>query len=308
MHLYQQRFETAPLRRAIVQTVTGNLVKVSSAERIEIFNGVNQIYKYLHTIYMNTEKYTVKENKYGKLILPKIGSGLCHRYLSEGKVWEQGTIDFIINNSNGYSVISAGTYIGDFLIAIHKYCKTVYCFECDPEQLYLTRENIDMNNINNCILSDKAIGDKNTTLRLKVSGEGWCGDWSDGDAMLGEKSFITKADDIINSIEVESVTLDSYFKNNNYEDKISIIQLDIEGYEINALVGAKDIIHKNKPIIVIEEGANHNRDNEFYKNFLKDLGYIFHDNKVGTTHIEDGRTLGFYNNILYIPELHSLIF
>jgi hypothetical protein len=39
--LYQRRFETAPRRGAIVQTVTGNLVEVSSAERIEIFNGVN---------------------------------------------------------------------------------------------------------------------------------------------------------------------------------------------------------------------------------------------------------------------------
>ena len=38
--LYIRRFETAPLRGALVQTVTGNLVAVSSAERIEIFNGV----------------------------------------------------------------------------------------------------------------------------------------------------------------------------------------------------------------------------------------------------------------------------
>ena len=45
--LYQRRFETAPRRGAIVQTVTGNLVEVSSAERIEIFNGVNnKISKY----------------------------------------------------------------------------------------------------------------------------------------------------------------------------------------------------------------------------------------------------------------------
>lgn len=257
---------------------------------------------------MNTEKYTVKENQYGKLMLPQIGSGLCHAYLYEGKVWEQGTIDFIINNSHGYSVISAGTYVGDFLIAIHKHCEKVYCFECEPEQLYLTQQNIELNNIKNCVLSDKAIGDKNTTLRLKVSGEGWCENWNDGDTMLGEKNFITKTDDIINSIEVESVTLDSYFKNNNYEDKISIIQLDIEGYEINALIGAKDIIQKNKPIIVIEEGSNHNCGSDFYINFLKDLGYIFHDNKVGTTHIQNGVTSGFYNVILYIPDLHTLNF
>jgi hypothetical protein len=40
-NLYQRRFETAPRRGAMVQTVTGNLVEVSSAVRIEIFNGVN---------------------------------------------------------------------------------------------------------------------------------------------------------------------------------------------------------------------------------------------------------------------------
>jgi hypothetical protein len=42
-YLNQRRFETAPLRGATVQTVTGNLVEISSAERIEIFNGVKNI-------------------------------------------------------------------------------------------------------------------------------------------------------------------------------------------------------------------------------------------------------------------------
>ena len=37
VYLYQRRFETAPLRGAIVQTVADNLVEVSSAGRIEIF-------------------------------------------------------------------------------------------------------------------------------------------------------------------------------------------------------------------------------------------------------------------------------
>jgi hypothetical protein len=60
-HLYQRRFETAPLRGAIVQTVTGNLVEVSSAERIEIFNGVNCIKKptkiTLNIQYYKNEKF-----------------------------------------------------------------------------------------------------------------------------------------------------------------------------------------------------------------------------------------------------------
>ena len=262
----------------------------------------------VNTLEIDTEKYILTENCYGKLILPKYGSGLCHKYLYEGKVWEQGTIDFIINNSKGESVISAGTYVGDFLIAIHNYCDKVYCFECDPEKYNITQKNIILNNITNCIISNNAIGDENTTVRLKTSASGWCGNWVDGNSMLGEMNFITKTDDTINTIEVQSVRLDTYFKNNNYNDKISIIQLDIEGYEINALIGSKDIIQNNKPIIIIEEGTHHNSGNEFYKNFLEDFGYIFHDNKVGTTHVINDMTYGFYNRILYIPELHKLIF
>ena len=53
-YLYQRRFETAPRRGAIVQTVTGNLVEVSSAERIEIFNGVKDIKLILSFIMINT--------------------------------------------------------------------------------------------------------------------------------------------------------------------------------------------------------------------------------------------------------------
>jgi serine/threonine protein kinase len=52
--LYQRRFETAPRRGAIVQTVAGNLVEVSSAERIEIFNGVKDpanLKKFIETNY-----------------------------------------------------------------------------------------------------------------------------------------------------------------------------------------------------------------------------------------------------------------
>jgi len=44
LNLNQRRFETAPLRGAIVQTATGNLVEVSSSVMIEIFNGVNAHY------------------------------------------------------------------------------------------------------------------------------------------------------------------------------------------------------------------------------------------------------------------------
>jgi len=43
-NLYQRRFETKPIRGAIVQTVIGNVLDVSSSERIEMFNGVKKFF------------------------------------------------------------------------------------------------------------------------------------------------------------------------------------------------------------------------------------------------------------------------
>jgi len=67
--LYQRRFETAPLRGAIVQTVTGNLVEVSSAERIEIFNGVNKLTKISNNLTKQTKQ--AKQSKPKQTVLVK---------------------------------------------------------------------------------------------------------------------------------------------------------------------------------------------------------------------------------------------
>ena len=39
-------------------------------------------------------------------------------------------------------------------------------------------------------------------------------------------------------------------------DNISLIKIDIEGHEIEALKGAEKIIKKNKPIIIFEQQEN----------------------------------------------------
>lgn len=64
----------------------------------------------------------------------------------------------------------------------------------------------------------------------------------------GIGSYVTENKDNLNYIEV--VTLDS-FLDQNAKDKISFIKLDIEGAEVEALKGMKDIIAKNKPKMAV---------------------------------------------------------
>lgn len=78
MNLYQRTFETAPPQGAIVQSVDGNLVEVSSAQRIEIFNGVKTI-KYENEEL--AEKYNINTKngkKHYKLIILIIASSAEH--------------------------------------------------------------------------------------------------------------------------------------------------------------------------------------------------------------------------------------
>jgi hypothetical protein len=51
-------------------------------------------------------------------------------------------------------------------------------------------------------------------------------------------------------------------------DDIDLMQLDLEGYEYDALVGAKETIERNKPVIIVECTTN---DIDL---FLSEFGYV----------------------------------
>jgi FkbM family methyltransferase len=55
--------------------------------------------------------------------------------------------------------------------------------------------------------------------------------------------------------------------------KIGAIKLDVENYETEALLGMRNLIRKNKPIIIFENSFSNNDYKIF--NFLKDAGYNY---------------------------------
>ena len=58
-----------------------------------------------------------------------------------------------------------------------------------------------------------------------------------------------------NKEEIETIRLDDFFANET--DNISLIKLDIEGYEEQALFGAEKIIKKFKPVLLISRYQDH---------------------------------------------------
>ena len=58
--------------------------------------------------------------------------------------------------------------------------------------------------------------------------------------------------------------------------KTSLIKLDIEGYELFGLMGARDILNKSRPYLIIETG--HYKEQGYSEkdvfDFIKNAGYI----------------------------------
>jgi FkbM family methyltransferase len=137
-------------------------------------------------------------------------------------------------------------------------------------------ETISLNNITNVKLFSDALGNYNGIAKLKVDERG---------IEMGPRSEMS--DD---GVEVKIVKLDSVIPK---DCKISLIHLDLEGYEFQALNGAKEIIERDKPIIVLEIDTRA----VDYNNFMSTLGYVTHKQLI----FNSNERMVFVNTV-YIPK------
>jgi len=170
--------------------------------------------------------------------------------------YEKETLDEIRNNLfNGAVFIDGGANIGFYSILVSKIVGPrgkVICFEpTDSSYVYLIK-NIKINRRKNVIVEKKAISDKDKNVFLKINKNS-----EENSIVKVPKIRIKNRKDII---KIQSITLDSYCKNKKLK-KIDLIKLDIEGQELEAIKGSKNIIKNNKNIkIIFELNIANNKD------------------------------------------------
>jgi FkbM family methyltransferase len=218
---------------------------------------------------------TIAKNQYGLYSIPKsVEYTYTAQLILEGGVHEDTTIEYI--KSVGGNIIHAGAGFGDFLPAL-KDCDSVWAFEPNDLMYKSSIETISLNNISNVKIFTYAIGEYDGTGVLKHIDE--------NGTEMGPRSEMS--DD---GVEVKIVKLDSIIPK---DCKISLIHLDLEGYEFQALNGAKEIIERDKPIIVLEIDTRA----VDYNNFMSKLGYVTHKQLV----FNSNERMVFVNTV-YIPK------
>lgn len=137
----------------------------------------------------------------------------------------------VIPNCDNQVFVDVGAYIGDTTldyIKIYNNYKKIYCYEITNYTMAILKNNL--GEYKNIVYKNKAASCENSIMYLKNS------------------LVNSSANQVDNNgeIEIETVSLD-----NDILEKIDMIKMDIEGSEYNALIGAKNHIINDNPILLI---------------------------------------------------------
>ena len=202
----------------------------------------------------------LKFNRYGvEFKIPtQTDPALDNFWRSHYMSWESDTYNDILPHlDSNKTFLDIGSWQGPISMIAQKTSKQCLCFEPDPIAYDMLVENININNFNNIIPVNKAVSNESSlSIGNDVLGGG-------GSSFLRQK----------NSTECSTISFEEILmKYGLNENNISVIKIDIEGYECELL---KDPILKE--INVHKHISLHGGFFNDTSKYVNDLKYFFGD-------------------------------
>ena len=151
------------------------------------------------------------------------------------------------------NVIHAGGNMGIYTLEFAKECENVYVFEPADENFAALALNCA--NVDNVFLYKAALGNEHKLINVvNETADKQCGAWK------------VKGSGKIPTLKIDDLNLDD----------VSIIHLDIEGYELYAIQGAENTIKRCKPLLsfeVLDHNNQYGYSIEELFNYVVSLGY-----------------------------------
>ena len=208
---------------------------------------------------INLEKFGFENSIHGKMMFPRNDAviGVCLREFGEFSENENILLSKFINNKD--TIIDVGANIGTQTLSFSEKVGNkgkVLAFEPQSHIAQCLNTNLTLNGINNVIVDNAAISKK-------------CG-WAkindkefEESGRYGEAGISKEGTTKIRTINLDEIDLDS----------CSLIKIDIEGHEWDAIQGGESFLKKHKPVLYIEA----KKDEEGTKKFIKwffDNGWV----------------------------------
>ena len=146
---------------------------------------------------------------------------------------------------SGDVVADVGANIGIYAVPLAKRVSKVIAFEPHPITSEMLERSIKLNQLSNIMLIKRAVGEKREKVLLDISSA----------PAFSNISSSNTLDQGTGCVEIESIDLDTALA---MENRLDWLLIDIEGFEVNALNGARKTLERFSPKIIIETYHNHN--------------------------------------------------
>ena len=240
----------------------------------------------LHNDHDRFEKTLADGTKFSFLFRTKIARDfLMSAEERPNHVWEPQTTKLLLNLAHGLAgdVVVGGAYFGDQAILVarglahaNKPGQTVHCFEPNADQATMLAGNVNLNRLNNVRVNKAGLW-SHSNVRLKLDGF---------DSFANAISASANDKDAFST-----VSIDDYRAQN--KARVGMIQLDIEGAEYGALLGAHKTLQEDKPHVVFEVHRHyvdwsHGLAQTDICHYLAGLGYALFAVRDFNSHIDMG--------------------
>lgn len=131
--------------------------------------------------------------------------------------------------------VDVGGFIGDSAIIFEReFCdKNIYTFEATQTNFKLMQQTLRLNNSSRIIPINKGLGAQASTMQININ--------------AGASSIVVSLSGEVENIQI--ITLDEFVRENKIE--VGFIKVDIEGFEMEFLKGAKETICTQKPAMLL---------------------------------------------------------
>lgn len=201
----------------------------------------------------------IGENQVGKFYLPH--NDIISNEIASGKLFDAHVVE-VIQEHSGKVALDVGANIGQMTVCMAQRFERVYAFEANPNIATVLKQNLELNNIKNVTVIEKAV--------WNVSGKKLPFHFPDG--TYGSLGSYGVRLDKPESVEVESLCIDDL-----NIDNVDFMKFDIQGADLRGMQGAEQTIARCKPTIIFEYESllvgQFGEGMHDYDNFISSIGY-----------------------------------
>ena len=213
-------------------------------------------------------------------------------------------VRFLKKTKKNITVCDVGANIGMISIWLSKKLSTndvVIAFEPSPSVLPILRKNIDLNNIKNLILVEKACSDRSGYMEFYIGFHHHVSslhqEWAGSNGNVPEM------------VLAETITIDNYFFQNELKLP-DFIKIDIEGGGTFAIPGIQRCVFENRPLMLIESHTP--KEDRSISDLIIKNNYIAYrvTNKEWVKNIKEihPNVSGVWGTLFLCPSEHSAYF